>query len=445
MKNIYYYMNKDTDFYLGNFGIIINKKNIIPEKINEMKKKLTIFPKENKYVKDYEPIICFKETNNHFLVPKFFDSFHEKIINEKIFSKQKIFNFIGTLRKEQEENLKLIFDKLNKDSRCLFSSLTGSGKTVITLKLLSLINKKTLIIVHKHFLLEQWKERIETFLKDVKIGYFYGNVNDTIDKDIIISTIQSISMKEYDKNIFNDINFVIFDECHHVPSMIFSKSLFKIGKKLMLGLSATPERKDGLTEILRLHFGDFLITNNVSFNNKDIFVKVLKYNIEIREKRLYNGLLNVGNLITQISENKERTMLLMKIVKKLNDKQRNILILSDRVNHCHLMKKILEQNNIECSVFIGGLTKRERELAVNQNIIIGTYSMISEGFDLPKLNTLIMMTPKTDIIQIVGRILRQKHDKPPLIIDINDSHYQTEIWQKIRFKQYKELGFKIKT
>ena len=427
---------------LSNFGIILEKKNI--ENLDKIKKDLTIFPKENQYVKNIQSVICYKENENQILIPKFYKDYNKDLnTNINIFSPNKLFEFNGNLRKEQEENLNLIVDKLKLDLRCLYNALTGSGKTVISLKLISLINRKTLIIVNKLFLLEQWKEQINKFLGNVELGFFYGNNINIENKNIVLATIQSISMKEFDKNLFKDFNFVIFDECHHVPSNIFSKSLFKIGKKLMLGLSATPKRKDGLSQILELHFGDFLISKNTTFNNDKINVKMVDYSIDIKEKRLYNGLLNIGNLITQISQEKSRTIYFMKIIKQLYDKNRDILILSDRVEHCKIMKEILTINNIECGLFIGGLSKNERKINSEKKIIIGTYSMISEGFDIPRLNTLLMITPKTDIIQIVGRILRKKHEIIPLIIDVCDSHFQTNIWKMIRLRQYKELGLNI--
>ena len=86
---------------------------------------------------------------------------------------------------------------------------------------------KTLVVVHKEFLVNQWKERIAQFLPNAKVGKIQSNVINTKDKDIVIGMLQSISMKEYDESVFSDFGFVIYDECHHLGAEVFSKALLK--------------------------------------------------------------------------------------------------------------------------------------------------------------------------------------------------------------------------
>merc|ERR1712166_983046 len=133
---------------------------------------------------------------------------------------------------------------------------TGFGKTCLGLNIISRINLKTLIIVHKEFLLRQWIEGIEQFLPDARVGKIQAQVIDVEDKDIVICMLQSLSMKEYPQELFNEYGLTIIDECHHISSEVFRRSLFKVVSKYMLGLSATVKRKDGLTHVIKMFLGE---------------------------------------------------------------------------------------------------------------------------------------------------------------------------------------------
>ena len=134
----------------------------------------------------------------------------------------------------------------------------GFGKTVLALYLIGLLKRKTLIIVHKEFLLAQWKERIEKFLPMARVGSIQGSRIDIQGKDIVIGMLQSLSMKDYDDSVFQDFGFAIVDECHHIAAEVFSRALPKINSYYCLGLSATPNRSDGLTRVFQYFLGPII-------------------------------------------------------------------------------------------------------------------------------------------------------------------------------------------
>ena len=136
---------------------------------------------------------------------------------------------------------------------------TGYGKTVCGLKIIAELGVKTIIIIHKEFLLRQWIERIEQFLPDAKVGRIQGSKIDVEDKDIVIGMLQSLSMKDYDISLFNQFGLTIVDECHHIGAEVFSRALFKIVTKYTLGLSATMKRKDGLTKVIKMFLGEVVV------------------------------------------------------------------------------------------------------------------------------------------------------------------------------------------
>ena len=130
----------------------------------------------------------------------------------------------------------------------------GYGKTVIGLFIAAKLKMKTIILVHKETLKDQWIERIKQFVSGVKIGEIQSNR--FIDGDIIVGMIQTIASRDFN---INDIGLLIVDECHHIASRVFSKCLYKIGANYTIGLSATPDRKDGLTSIIHWYLGPQLI------------------------------------------------------------------------------------------------------------------------------------------------------------------------------------------
>ena len=130
------------------------------------------------------------------------------------------------------------------------------GKTVIGINIITRLKKKTLIIVHKGFLLNQWVERIKEFCPESRIGYIQGQIIDINEKDIVIGMLQSLSMKEYPQDLFSSFGLLICDEVHHISSEVFGRAMQKIVTKYSLGLSGTMVRKDGLTHVFKLFLGE---------------------------------------------------------------------------------------------------------------------------------------------------------------------------------------------
>jgi superfamily II DNA or RNA helicase len=115
---------------------------------------------------------------------------------------------------------------------------------------------KTLVIVHKEFLLNQWIERIHQFLPTARVGKIQGSTVDVDNKDIVIGMLQSLSMKDYPADTFTSFGLMVIDEVHHISSEVFSCALFKVVTKYTMGLSATMNRKDGTTKVFKMFLGD---------------------------------------------------------------------------------------------------------------------------------------------------------------------------------------------
>ena len=294
-------------------------------------------------------------------------------------------------------------------------------------------------------------------MPDAKVGFIQGKNVDVIGKDIVIVMLQSVAMKKYDDNIYDGFGLTVIDEAHHICAKVFSKALFNICTKHMLGLSATPDRKDGLTKILKWFLNDVFYYIERK-EQQNVTVKKIQLGKEFYGPIPFpvNKLNKVSlpEAINMLTENGIRNNIIISQIEKELEQEnsRNILILSDRRIHCKLMKENIENllrnkcSTKKVGLYLGGMKPEELKKSEDCDIIIGTYSLAHEGLDIPKLDTLILSTPKSDIVQSVGRILRETTTKKndPLVIDIVDMWGIFEYQYYKRQKFYKKTGFLIK-
>jgi ERCC4-related helicase len=298
--------------------------------------------------------------------------------------------------------------------------------------------------------MNQWVERIQFALPSAKIGIIQGNKCEIEGKDIILGMLQTLSMRDFAKDTFDDIGHVIIDECHRIPSRIFSKALFRIHSTYMLGLSATPNRKDGLTKVLKWFVGDIIYS--VKSNEKNI-VKVNRYLLE-SDNESYNeeifnfkGQVQMATMVNNITFYKKRTNLIIQLVKEELEKHedRQFLILSDRRQQLNEMEELLHEEKImSVGFYVGGMKKEKLKENESCRVLLGTYPMANEGLDIPSLNALVLATPKSDIIQTVGRISRVKHENiQALIFDMVDCFSIFDKQAKKRQEVYRKKGYEV--
>lgn len=364
-------------------------------------------------------------------------------------------DFAGVLRDYQEEAVGKIISACNDPCRrggllCLYP---GAGKTTCALAVVSRLSVKTLIVVHKSFLVQQWSERIREYVPEAKISLIRGQHIDN-SGDICICTLQSISMKEYPSDIFHGFGLVIVDECHHIGAEVFSRALCKINFRYAIGLSATITRKDGLTKVIKWHMGDVVYKGE---KRKDsVAVDVYKYYssdpLYNQELMMYNGKINNSAMLNQIADFGKRTDFIIGILSEIKKKDpaRNILVLSDRRNHL----KEIEMHAVAIEIgkvgyYVGGM--KEIHLKETENtcdIILATYSMAAEGMDIPKLDTLVLATPKSDVEQAIGRIQRKvnvsvSESTCPLVVDIVDNFSLFKRQGEKRMKFYNKMKYDV--
>ena len=341
----------------------------------------------------------------------------------------------------------------------------GGGKTVLAIFLSHFLGLKTFIIVHKEFLMDQWIERIQEYT-DAKIGIIRQNKVDIENKDIVIGMLRSISTKDYDNDIFNEFGLVIYDEVHHLGSRVDSQALLKTSSEYTIGLSATPERSDGLLKVINWHIGDILYEMEKKYSYRVLVKRIFftSNNILFKEKkRWYNGRMAPCNnkMFDNITKINTRNNLIINFINSLKNFGRKILILSYRVEHLECLKNLIDKiiiDNDEAHIYnsyyyMGKTKKGEKKLAEKDgDIIFATMQLAEEGLDISHLDTIIFALPvsiqkeknkiKSDktLIQSIGRILRndklENLTQIPLVIDISDMFSIYKTWSSKRNEVY---------
>jgi len=336
--------------------------------------------------------------------------------------------------------------EIDDNRRFVLGDYTVTHNTVMALKIISIVERKTLILVHKEFLMNQWIERITEFMPSARVGKIQGSKFDIEEKDIVIGMIQSMYDRPFPSNAFSSFGLTIIDEVHRIASEEFSKTLFKTITNCMLGISATVDRKDGLTNILHMFIGPKIYSEDRK--DEDVVeVRAIEYRNNDPEYNdvVYDYMGNVAHttMISKISNFPPRCDFVVRILRDLikENPENQIMVLSQIRG---LLTDIHEKigGDLEVGFYVGGMKQKDLQETEEKQIVLATYAMAAEALDIKTLNTLVMVSPKTDIIQSVGRILRTR-GLGKLIVDIIDTHdvFQNQ-WKKRRV-YYKKCGYGI--
>lgn len=602
-------------------GYSVKKCELSSTELNNIIVELTVSPNNSGFVDDSlnKSYKLYSESASKLYVPKAYgykkfglpkyyklpsgDAIHDSI------------RFAGELRTEQNEPVNALLTACSDPMRCggILNVFCGGGKTTMALYVLTQLKVKAMIVVHKDFLLNQWKERIEEFVPSARIGMLKAKVMDVKDKDIVLASLQSLSMKSYDPAIFSDFGTLIVDEClpyeqrvatengpiqigvlyrmweqkqkmpkvlsynsatntmeyknityswkktnqnlleicfersnlkcttnhkiltlsgykeardisigdlvicnhrflksstmrvhkinkinnstdnqanprkmrrgrsdvfdievednhnfiaccdsgigpvvhncHHTSAEVFSQALKKVSFKYTIGLSATLNRKDGLSKVFKWYIGDVVYkstkrTDTVNVHIHPYFDPSPSYSYAHEIFMAGTSKPNVAKMINNICSFKPRQVYILNILSSLISKEpkRKILLLSDRRNHLLQLHTLLCEKGYDAGVYMGGMKQVDLTACESKQIILATFAIAAEGYDQKGLDCLILASPKGDVVQAVGRILRDKEKERkyiPLIIDIVDEFSIFENQGKKRCKYYKTLNYNV--
>lgn len=326
-------------------------------------------------------------------------------------------HFRGALRPElhQPAAARAVMDSWAACGGAMLCLPVGFGKTCLALYLAAQVKHKTLVLVHKAFLKDQWIERVREYLPGARVTQVQGGVCDT-SGDVVVAMIQTLISRQFPPETFADVGIVICDEVHHLGAQAFSQSMWGLCAPRVLGLSATPDRKDGLTKVVGWFTGPVAFRMRRE-NQASTLVKIVKYTcpqFDLPPPVNRRGDVCFTTVVTRLTENRHRTAGIAREAAELARQGRDVLVLTHRRQHAKdLAAAIVDGSGMtDVATYLGG-----DKQAPDTKIIVATYSLTSEGFDLPRLTALVLATPASDVEQSCGRVMRGSATRGAVILD----------------------------
>jgi len=405
-----------------------------------------------------------------------YDNITKKVIDNRIIGDGIKFKFISSFWQGQKDIVDAFQWRYGEGKTgFIIEAKTGSGKSCIAMAILAKIGKRSLVVVPRSNLVNQWKDKLleHTDLKLKDIGIINGPKVDWQGKKIVVGLVHSLAVDRFGVDFRDNFGVVVFDEAHSsVPPATFSPVVTMFRPKIRIAMSATLQRPDGMDVVFRKHIGEVYLTANIT---KRFPAIVLLHNYHRSSGYLPTGMKKLnkrGMLISKLANNAERNSLIVNyLLKMIKSDNRRVLVLSDRTWQLIVLKKLLDQRakiyniklaNSDSGYFVNTLsilndkgkitqkkkvTEEERQRVVNNcKVIFGTYGMVGLGSNIPDLSGLIYATPQSAAEQTQGRIERALEDKrQPVVVDIVDTYYKETLgWARARQTWYKKAEIRIK-
>lgn len=449
------------------------------EQVYNIKTLLTVIPKatsEFSDEKDTGPIHCFYETATHLGIPRSY--FHEKrngtqhnitedyCYGELMSPLKTTWKATGVFEPQKESVSKMVQSLSSSPCGSLLDAEAGTGKTICAIEIARQLGRKTIVVVHKDFLVDQWRKRIKQSLPDAKVGIVKQDVCDYKGKDFVIALVQSLNARNYGDEFYRSFGTIVFDEIHRFGSRSFSQAITMFPAKWRCGVSATLRRKDACENIFLWNIG--LVAHYATSKSMPFKVKVVKTGWTCKSDTIKPIALSR----MAVDETRNRTIV-DEILKALNA-GRKVLVMGERLNMLEGIKLQIEKARPETTIGIycgewfessddrpekykkktkknpgrkmRKVTQQEKDNAESCNLILATRQTVEEGFDVVDLDTLALVTPISDCEQAVGRIRRwiaegdTRTKKDPIVIDFVDEIAFAKTSFSYRKKFYLENG-----
>lgn len=345
-------------------------------------------------------------------------------------------SFTGTLRPYQQKAV----DDVLKRSGGVLEAPTGSGKTIMAMAVIAERKQPTLILVHTRELLNQWCERIRSFL-GINAGIIGSGKLDI--QPVTVGTVQTI--RKHLDTLPKNFGFLIVDECHRTPSRTFTECVDAFDTKYMMGLSATPFRRDGLTRLIHLYLGETVHQVN-SEHLRNIGAVLRPEIVSVETRFQYNYADDYAEMISALTCDEQRNRLIIKTLRE-NLNGGTALVVSDRIDHLKTLANGISEKGI--AILTGKTPSKEREQIVNAlaqgevKVLFSTISLIGEGFDECGLHNLFIASPikfQGRLTQVIGRILRPQNGKQARVFDFVDLYQPVLRSQAFKRQDYYETN-----
>ena len=340
----------------------------------------------------------------------------------------------------------------------------GFGKTRLALGLCAALKKRTLVLCNRELLMLQWASVFKELLPELSLSWLQGSPSLTkkqvkIDghlflgpmhnADVCIGSIETLIEADIPKDFLQSFGLVIVDECHHLAAATMVHALPMLPARNIVGLSATPDRRDGLEHALYWLAGpaSFVYKRLPEITGVRDTVEVQVINtvgLNNREKIYVNGQMAFAEMLTMLSQDIRRNKIILDLLVDNLSTRKKIILVSGLVGHCISLQESMAALGHKGALMAGPKIDSERAKSPDTKLVFATYSLLEEGYDDPLLDTLILATPRSRIQQTIGRIERTHEGKlRPLVFDIVDnfSVYPSMFFKRSKF--YKSRGFLI--
>ena len=420
-------------------SFIIHQSSIPPNIQDSIPKDLLIQPSsaKSKFMgfaqPRQDPIIAFEQTQDHFLLPF---AWSISTLNTPLKPRDQCktidLRFTGTLRDIQNEVKPEVVSTLNATGSVILSLYPGAGKTAFTIYLSTKIRLQTLIIAHRVILINQFKETIERFVPNAKVQILKPGKD--IDPSADYYIINAINMEKFGF-VFPHVGLVIVDEVHCIATKSLIKSLLYVTPRYLIGLSATPQRPDGLDKLLDIYFGTHKVTRNLQ--RVHTYIQLHTHMIPDPIEYNMDGTINWNSVLTWQSDNEDRNRLIVDIA--MHHMDRNWLILCKRKSQGETLLDMFKERGEDPTYLMAD----KNDFDVTSRIVVVTVQKCGVGFSHDKLDGLIIASDVEEyFIQYLGRVFRTEHGEP-LVYDLIDNFKSLERHAATRKKVSKEAKGKI--
>jgi superfamily II DNA or RNA helicase len=338
--------------------------------------------------------------------------------------------FTAQLRDEQTRIKTLALSELNDSGSIVIAAHPGFGKTITAISIACELNTKTVIIVNKLVLIEQWKDAIAKFTTGCASQYVTSRTL-SLDPTASIYIVNAINIRKKSRSFWREIEFMIVDELHQIVTKNLTKALLLFTPNYVLGLSATPYRFDEYDRAIAWFFGKRLIGKKLNAAHTATIIKTGFTPTRLKYTR--QGV-DWNSVLMEQSENDKRNDIIVNAV--LEHPARTWMILVKRVAHATILVEKFNAAGVECTTLLGSAISFD----VNCKILIGTTSKIGVGFDHAAIDALcIAADVKNYFVQFLGRCMRRP-DCKPIVVDFDDEYGPLKRHLEERIKDYKKHG-----
>jgi superfamily II DNA or RNA helicase len=332
---------------------------------------------------------------------------------------------------------------------------TGFGKTACACPVIAAVGRTTMVVVPKEDLVDRWREDLVKILglSPGEVGRLQGDVFDVAGKKVVVALLHSVSKpNRYPAWVADWPGLIVFDEVHRLGAEEFLNAAAWSNARLRWGVSATPKRSDGLEAAFQAHIGPV----RVEVTQLQLVPTVVRVLSSWRCPKRKDGSKvphapgRDAHIRRHLIADPMRNHLLLDLCRRSYRKGRKTALFVDQREHINFLEAMMPGMGIpsqDVAQYVGGMTEQKRREAVARPFLICTYQYMSEGTDIPSLDTCILGTPRANVEQVIGRILRVHVGKAdPVVMDVvDDDSHVFKGYAKKRLTWYKSVKAPVST